>query len=112
MAEYTEVMKQQKRMCKYYEKISDSCDGCPIHEEEIAYICCEAPCAIDIKDVDKAEKLIMAWAAEHPEPVYPTWTEYFRMIGVFPSWSGHEILDATHIPPETAKKLGVEPKEG
>lgn len=108
MAEYTEVMKTQKRMCKYYEKISDSCEGCPIHEEEIAYICCEAPCAIDIKDVDKAEKLIMAWAVEHQEPVYPTWREYIE------DYTGILMIDVIDdpIPADIAEKLGLQPKEG
>ena len=50
-------------------------------------------------------------AERKPEPVYPTWTEYFRMIGLFPEWSGHEILDNTPIPADLANLLGVEPKE-
>lgn len=120
MAEYTEVMKQQKRMCKYYEKISDSCEGCPIHEEEIAYICCEAPCAIDIKDVDKAEKLIMAWAVEHQEPVYPTWGEWLLQQGIIRAgtetrngFTYQTVTDKLFDPidAKTAEKLGIPPVE-
>ena len=107
MAEFQEVMRQYDRMCSHYEE----CAGCPFHRNVIWCIKKIGGKRYVNENARPAEEIIMAWAAEHPEPVYPTWTEYFRMIGVFPSWSGHEILDATHIPAETAKKLGVEPKE-
>lgn len=131
MAEYTGIMRQQKRMCKYYETIVGSCEGCPIHEEEIAYICVEAPCAIDIEDVDKAEKLIGTWAEKHPEPVYPTWEEWLIEIGVtkpviigepwpveLPGGSmiepAYKLVADTRkrIPAEIAEKLGIKPLEG
>lgn len=119
MTEYMEVMKQQKRMCKYYEKISNSCEGCPLHEEEIAYICCEAPCVIDNKDVDKAEKLISAWAAEHPEMVYPSWGIWLTKQGIIrdetiiSEFTYKAISDKFFDPidADTAEKLGIEPKE-
>ena len=105
MAEFQEVMKEWRRMCGKMREQGDWChaDQCPLGG------ICQIPSTTDTATV---EGIVMAWAIENPEPVYPTWTEYFRMIGVFPSWSGHEILDKTHIPAETAKKLGVEPKEG
>ena len=105
MAEFQDVMKQWRRMCNKRRDQGDWCQSaiCPLGGK------CQFPSTTDSATV---ERIVMAWAAEHPEPVYPTWTEYFRMIGVFPSWSGHEILDTTHIPAETAKKLDVEPKEG
>lgn len=59
-----------------------------------------------------AIKYIARAGRKNPESVYPTWTEYFRMIGLFPAWSGHEILDHTPIPADIAKQLGVKPKEG
>lgn len=106
MAEYSAVIKEAKRMCWHYTQGGDH-DKCPMYPA-----CNVSQCRkIAFERPADFEERVMAWAAVHPEPVYPTWTEYFRMIGVFPSWSGHEILDDTHIPPETAKKLGVEPKE-
>jgi hypothetical protein len=69
------------------------------------------------------EAAVMRWAAEHPEPVYPTWgewlvaqdiiTEYGRIecggsgvCGVFTDKGGQPI------PADIAQKLGIEPKEG
>jgi hypothetical protein len=69
-----------------------------------------------LPDEDEAktiEGFVMAWAANHPEPVYPTWVEWLRQMGVVPSeqkcfhsW----LLD--QIPAEVAQKLGLEPKYG
>jgi hypothetical protein len=28
----------------------------------------------------RIEKIVMSWAAEHPEPKYPTWMEYLFTI--------------------------------
>lgn len=100
MAEFQKVMREWKRMCKSRGNIPDD------------FVGAESALLFAFDRPEEIERLVMEWAAEHPDPVYPTWTEYFRMIGVFPSWSGHEILDATHIPAETAKKLCVAPKEG
>lgn len=99
MAEFQKVMREWKRMCKSRGNIPDD------------FVGAESALLFAFDRPEEVERLVMEWSAEHPEPVYPTWTEYFRMIGVFPSWSGHEILDTIHIPAETAKKLGVEPKE-
>lgn len=99
MAEFQKVMREWKRMCKSRGNIPDD------------FVGAESALLFAFDRPEEVERLVMEWSVEHPEPVYPTWTEYFRMIGVFPSWSGHEILNTTHIPAETAKKLGVEPKE-
>jgi hypothetical protein len=76
------------------------------------------------------EKNVMAWAEEHPEPVYPTWLEYLarycgapgkielvpfgfaeEVHGVLPETYIHWLM--THrIPADTAQKLGLQPKEG
>lgn len=106
MAEYGVVIKEARRMCWHYTQ-SGHHDRCPMYPacnvSQCRKIAFERPVDFEIR--------VMEWAAEHPEPVYPTWTEYFRMIGLFPAWSGHEILDHTPIPADIAKQLGVEPKE-
>jgi len=106
MAEYGVVIKEARRMCWHYTQ-SGHHDKCPMYPacnaSQCRKIAFERPVDFEIR--------VMVWAAEHPEPVYPTWTEYFRMIGLFPAWSGHEILDHTPIPADIAKRLGVEPKE-
>jgi hypothetical protein len=57
------------------------------------------------------ELRIMAWAAEHPEPVYPTWGEWLNTYGVVSDnfFSNAKMLDP--IPADIAEKLGVKPKE-
>lgn len=54
----------------------------------------------------------MAWAAEHPEPVYPTWIDVLILYGVTDE-TGYNYLDSAynHIPADIAEKLGIEPKE-
>lgn len=106
MAEYGVVIKEARRMCWHYTQ-SGHHDRCPMYPacnvSQCRKIAFERP--VDF------EARVMGWSADHPEPVYPTWTEYFRMTGVFPAWSGHEILDHTHIPDDIAQELGLEPKE-
>jgi hypothetical protein len=58
----------------------------------------------------------MRWAAEHPEPVYPTWGEYLCNIGLIGDCTESEDvllrLFNNVIPANLAQKLGIEPKEG
>lgn len=71
----------------------------------------------------------MQWAAEHPEPVYPTWREWqhsmFPDADVrispceFGSMDRFKCDDKTctecmeqKIPADIAEKLGIKPKEG
>jgi hypothetical protein len=67
----------------------------------------------------------MSWAAEHPEPVYPTWCEWLVDKGVVNvarmpvDYSGGIVTEIKpsgkmyeHIPADIAEKLGIEPKEG
>ena len=63
----------------------------------------------------------MSWAAEHPEPVYPTWGDWLAEIGLI-SWgnNGDGVYSVmvptfkmcTKIPADIAQKLGLQPKEG
>ena len=52
------------------------------------------------------EKNVMKWAAEYPEPVYPTWGEYLHTLHNEPS--SREL--SKPIPADIAQKLGIEPK--
>lgn len=120
MAEFREVMKQWKRFCKSH----NHCGEC---EFDGKGICSEA----HLSDVPYAdiELRIMAWAAEHPEPVFPTWGEWLISVGAarkIPTGVPFELQDGeivdspwdtvvdvyTPIPADIAQKLGIEPKEG
>ena len=120
MAEFQEVARHWKRMCKKY-WMSTTCHGCPIAEH--AHYC-EACSGIDI-DISIMEEIIVAWAAENPEPVYPMWCEWLADKGVVDvarmpvDGSGGIVTEIKpsgkmyeHIPADIAQKLGIEQKEG
>ena len=118
MAEYSEVIKQFDRMCLYYsrDKVQNSCPICTSYPNcnigQCRKIAFEQPECFDV--------LVMAWAADHPEPVYPTWEMYLaeRMIADMRDGKTHnpqsveEYMRRTSIPADIAEKLGIEPKEG
>lgn len=120
MAEFQEVIRQKNRMCQ-----SVLCCKCDI------YLMCgqelsECPQFIS-NNPKKAEEVIMAWAKENPEPVYPLWGEWLVSIGaahnaptgipfqtadgriIDPPW---EICVDLYepIPADIAQKLGIRPK--
>ena len=109
MAEYTEVIKQFKRMCWYYsrDKEQKSCSICKSYPN-----CNIGQCRkIAFEQPSCFKDIVMAWAAEHPDPVYPTWGQYFRRYYGLEYCKGHEML-LENIPADIAQKLGIEPKEG
>lgn len=88
------------------------------HGESIAI---EASVPADaFKDAKLVEEIVMAWAAKHPEPVYPTWHDYLHSIGVLykKHTAGGDVTEIhwgnmmAPIPAELAQKLGLHPKEG
>ena len=107
MADFVQTMKDWRRMCKYYdEKTGDnSCDFCPLNGCNAIY---EDDGNTDYSDI---EEKVAAWAAEHPEPVYETWGQYFRQYYGLEYCTGHEML-LENIPADIAQKLGLQPKEG
>ena len=123
MAQFSEVMKQAKRMC---ESFSDGhCSDCPIGNANALECGITVTSEMDCKEV---ERRVMQWAAEHPEPVYPTWREWQN--SVFPD-AEIDIAPCTfvsrdrfkcegktcyvcmeqQIPADIAEKLGIKPKE-
>ena len=106
MADFVQTMKDWRRMCKTMGGIC--CGGCKLHTDGND---CVAVYEGEM-DYAKVEKAVTDWAAENPEPVYPTWAEWFRQIGIAPpdqkcfhSW----LLE--HISADIAQKFGIEPKE-
>ena len=105
MAEFVQTMKDWRRMCK-----DRSCGSCNLRGS-----CNIDPDSRTDADIQKIDTKVKIWAAEHPEPVYPTWFEYLYAINdpdyfdltEFYTWMRH-----TPIPADIAEKLGVQPKEG
>ena len=103
--EFKEVMRQWQRMCKSMQEKNMSCkEDCQLGHNPT---CGELEYA-SLEEINNAETVIMKWAAEHPEPVYPTWREYIE------DYTGIMMIDVIddHIPADIAQKLGIEPKEG
>lgn len=103
MAEFSEVMRQWRRMCKH-----SDCESCEIIDKHSVHPCDKSMDELSEDDLQQIEHIVMEWAAEHLEQVYPTWgtwlTEKF----------GYDLrgIIYDHIPADIAEKLGIEPKEG
>ena len=131
MAQFTEVMRQARRMCSSFGgECSDKCPlNCAIQVETDCY---RNLCICVGGGFEEAYKLIeervMRWAAKHPEPVYPTWREWQRSM--FPDadadmspceYGRRDRFDcgnkscaecmAEPIPAYSAEKLGIKPRE-
>jgi len=104
VAEFIEVARAKRRMCNAHKK---KCSECKL----------QGNCSLlnvfayNDNEVKKLENEVISWAAEHPEPVYPTWGQYFRRYYGLEYCKGHEML-LENIPADIAQKLGIELKEG
>lgn len=116
MAEFQEVMRQWERMCEsigVHDRIK-----CPlVHALDIPN--CESCSESVFIDPAHTEEIVMSWAAEHPEPKYPTWWEWLSDSGFVakkvPPDFAFELIETglvEPIPADVAEKLGIQPKEG
>ena len=115
MADFVQTMKDWRRMCITANDGPDTtkCDNCPMGESRL---CGFEKSDIGDHELQEAETFITTWAAEHPEPVYPSMAKYLEQFGIIIRRDGaveadffkaHEPMDA-----DIAQKLGIEPKEG
>lgn len=128
MAEFAEVVKQKARMCKTIV----TCIDCKLN---FANNDDNEDCVGFIDNYpEKAEKIIMEWAAAHPEPRYPSWADGWKQL--FPEATLTDTLYSAApcprhfiqrsldkcdsckdclnepMPEEVARKLGIKPLEG
>lgn len=73
MAEFTGAVKLLCRLCAAQE----DCEECPIGKT-IDYVCPIGD--IVMEDAEKIERVVMDWAKENPEPVYPSWKEAWKSL--------------------------------
>ena len=115
MAEYNDVIKHFKRMCRYYDNRAMQND-CPLYCN--GHGCNISHCRLLAFDDKKFQNVVMTWAETHKEPVYPTWLEY--LMNAFPDcgkayMEGNDALWrwmwTVPIPADMAEKLGIEPNE-
>ncbi len=116
MSEFTEIMRQAKRLCAAHGGMCNM-RNCPLDDGEA----CRLLPDHGGEDYNELERIIMGWAAEHPEPVYPSWEEGWRQL--FPGaitapciqlctgikCTCHDCSDCGEqpIPAEVAEKLGI-----
>jgi hypothetical protein len=126
MAEHSfqEVMRQYKRMC-----CGKACSDCDFYKFKMS-LNHQMACLRFLKEYPvEAEALVMNWATEHLEPVYPTWREYLQEQGILdveyiPAASSTTSTSKSYvqtvktlapfyrpIPADIAQKLGLQPKE-
>lgn len=123
MAEFQEVMKQAKRMCK---ASGDTCLSCPVDGGgTCAFI--KSPWSLTEEKIAETEKIVIDWAAKHPEARYPSWSETWRRL--FPDArytpcpesefgikmecnGGCKACRDKPIPADVAEKLGIKPIGG
>lgn len=126
MAEFVDVLKMARRMCKNV----DACDDCPIYDSLRRYCKLSRPLFFSDSDFAKCEAAIMEWGAENPEVRYPTWKEWqqehFRDgANIIRPCEFMSIADAhcfdymytygcrdcanQPIPADVARKLGIKP---
>jgi len=110
VAEYIEVMKQKRRMCNYY---ALCIMGCPLNDIDF---CNKNSGEKTNADFPEVERRVMSWAAEHPEPVYPSIAKYLEQFGITIRRDGSLEADFFRanepMSADIAQKLGIEPKEG
>lgn len=117
MTNFTQTMHDWQRMCKYFDEHyhEDCCHICPIQN-------CGAIWEMaNITNWEEFEEIISTWAAEHPEPKYPTWREYLTKNGLINEvklWNYNEQETTKYllnekadcpIPAKIAAALGLEP---
>lgn len=125
MAEFMEVMRQARRLCAAH---GGMCNyrNCPLDNGKE----CRLNIDLDSENYNELECIIMDWAKENPEIVYPTWKKWQNSmfpnadVNIRPCWfiPKNPIECSTFancsgcidqpIPAEIAKKLGIKPIGG
>ena len=117
MAEFKAVVKEIERMCNAYQ---DKCctDECPLYLGNLCYA--QVMSHVYTDDADELEDAVMSWSKEHSAPTYPTWEEWLVEQGILQSYyiggTGKHVYTMSEfgcspIQDDTAKKLGIQPKE-
>lgn len=110
MAEFSEVMRQFDRMCKAHA----GCVDCRLATKGSTETKCSIGSFID--ESEYVEREIMEWAAEHPEPVYPSIAKYLERFGIIIRRDGSLEADFFRanepMSAYMANLLGISPEEG
>lgn len=120
MAEFKDVHRNMVRMCDAMRAEDNGCAPCPLDGICAKFI------TLSEDAIATIERVVTQWAAEHPEPVYPSWEEGWRQLfpnGIdtpcpseYDAKYGHDCLKLSclnckrrSMPAEVAEKLGIKP---
>lgn len=120
MAEFKDVHRNMVRMCDAMRAEDNGCAPCPLDGICAKFI------TLSEDAIATIERVVTQWAAEHPEPVYPSWEEGWKQLfpnGIdtpcpseYDAKYGHDCLKLSclnckrrSIPAEVAEKLGIKP---
>lgn len=126
MSEFTKTMRDWRRMCNAFVKQydNDCCKYCRLDHLKS----CGAIWEIEEGTYGTIAEMVAAWAAENPEPQYPTWAEWLieRGLAEYKGMVFHEYREDGNyvtkfetvlskaaynpIPADIAEKLGLKPK--
>jgi len=115
MAEFVDVMHDWSRMCKHFwsgDPTVECSEECPLKEIWCPYMN-EPVMDAGKLNAEKLESVVTEWAAEHPEPVYPTWLDWLSVEGLVIKAGNGYVFDFTkateQIPAYIAEKQGIPP---
>lgn len=114
VSDFAKTMRNWRRMCDtFIDQYGADCGKhCPLYYLDT----CGAIREVENGTYDNIAETVYAWAAENPEPVYPTFREWLIDIGVISDMYTHSVIAdkiaTTHIPANIAEKLGLKPKGG
>ena len=102
---FTDVIRQFERMCSNYSG-DNACEGCPLGGVNIGQ--CRK---IAFNQSRRFVTTVMQWAAENPEPVYPTWYRWLILVGAVSSVE--TLFDdlQNRIPADIAEEHKIDPWE-
>ena len=110
MADFVQVMNNWRRMCGACtcsnRKELEGFPMCPIVLKHCGYPCDECPQDWSEEATKQFEEIVMQWAAEHPEPMYPAWRDWLRDLYGNPKMTMTDILESP-IDPEIARRLDI-----
>lgn len=107
MTDCVQMLKDWKRMCNAMAEMG-GCDDCAIVKNTHGARCGDVPG--EMQAVESIAREVEKWAAEHPEPVYPTWYEYLSDY-YRAAFGDMYVIGRQPIPTDIAEKLGIEPKK-
>jgi hypothetical protein len=114
VSDFVKTMRDWRRMCDTFSKQygAECRKYCPLNYLES----CGAIWEVERGTYGKIAETVDAWAAENPEPQYPTWGEWFLSTRQVPTTAegGNDFLKTLNspIPANIAEKLGLKPKGG